>query len=392
MRRLIYILFYIVLLSHNIVYGFSIQSLKLNRDTNSQVVRTNTNSNSRGNKDTSIFAQQLKSEMSTFDKGLSPKFLDQLQTGSFFIFWYLISAYYNIYNKRALNYVFLPWTVATIQMGTGLLLFIPLWWLKIRSAPFKNLSEFGTIMNSFRSVAGYTTLSHIAGVIALGTGAVSFTQVVKAAEPVFTALISAIFTREFLPWQSYLSLVPVIVGVSIASVSELSFSSYCLMAGILSNVFAAARGVFGKLQMSGDKEAAVNVKDISPENYYSIVTIISFLMLVPVSLLFEGPQLLHALTHLSDTKIAVPFNNGMRNAFLSGVLFYLYNELSFRVLNKVSPVTHALANTFKRIVIILSSVLMFHNPLTANGKLGSALAIAGVFVYSLSQSYFGKKK
>ena len=121
-----------------------------------------------------------------------------------------------------------------------------------------------------------------------------------------------------MPWQSYLSLVPVIVGVSVASVSELSFSAYCLMAGILSNIFAAARGVFGKQQMSKNKDAAKKIKDISPENYYSIVTTISFLMLVPVSLLFEGKELVHALTHLADGKAAADFKNGMSNAFLSG--------------------------------------------------------------------------
>ena len=123
---------------------------------------------------------------------------------------------------------------------------------------------------------------------------------------------------QFLPWQSYLSLVPVIVGVSVASVSELSFSAYCLMAGIMSNIFAAARGVFGKQQMSKNKDAAKKIKDISPENYYSIVTTISFLMLVPVSLLFEGKELVHALTHLADGKAAADFKNGMSNAFLSG--------------------------------------------------------------------------
>ena len=115
---------------------------------------------------------------------------------------------------------------------------------------------------------------------------------------------------------------PVIVGVSVASVSELSFSAYCLMAGILSNIFAAARGVFGKQQMSKNKDAAKKVKDISPENYYSIVTTISFLMLMPVSLLFEGKELLHALTHLAGGKAAADFKSGMSNAFLSGSITF----------------------------------------------------------------------
>ena len=160
--------------------------------------------------------------------GLSPKLFDQLQTSSFFVLWYLISAYYNIYNKRALNYVYLPWLIATIQMGTGLLLFFPMWFLKIRPTPFADISEFLTIISELRNVAAYTTLSHIAGVIALGTGAVSFTQVVKAAEPVFTALIAAVFTRQvwysrtvviylllYLPTSTILLLVVVVVVIII---------------------------------------------------------------------------------------------------------------------------------------------------------------------------------
>jgi solute carrier family 35, member E1 len=73
-------------------------------------------------------------------------------------------------------------------------------------------------------------------------------------------------------------------------------------------------------------------------------------------------------------------------------MFYLYNEVSFRALNKVHPITHAVANTTKRVVIILSSVLMFRNPMTPTGILGSAMAVAGVFLYSLCQEYFKPKK
>jgi solute carrier family 35 protein E1 len=79
------------------------------------------------------------------------------------------------------------------------------------------------------------------------------------------------------------------------------------------------------------------------------------------------------------------------DAVISGILFYLYNELSFRVLNKVNPVTHAIANTIKRIVIILSSVLVFHNPINSKGQIGSALSIIGVFIYSICQSKFKNK-
>ena len=102
----------------------------------------------------------------------------------------------------------------------------------------------GETLKSLRSVGLYQALTHAAGVIALGAGAVSFTQVVKASEPAFTAAISAFFFSEYLPWQCYAALVPVMIGVSMASVTELTFSWFCLGAGMMANVFAAARGYF----------------------------------------------------------------------------------------------------------------------------------------------------
>jgi solute carrier family 35, member E1 len=47
---------------------------------------------------------------------------------------------------------------------------------------------------------------------------------------------------------------------------------------------------------------------------------------------------------------------------LSGFAFYLYNEVSFMALSKVSPVTHSVANTLKRIVIIVVSTIVFGAP------------------------------
>jgi solute carrier family 35 protein E1 len=69
-------------------------------------------------------------------------------------------------------------------MGLGLFIFLPLWILKIRSFPVDSVENFNKISYSLLPVAIYQSLTHASGVIALGAGAVSFTQVVKASEPV----------------------------------------------------------------------------------------------------------------------------------------------------------------------------------------------------------------
>ena len=48
--------------------------------------------------------------------------------------------------------------------------------------------------------------------------------------------------------------------------------------------------------------------------------------------------------------------------------------------------THAVANTVKRVAVIVISVLYFRDPLTKSGAAGSGIALAGVMVYSLSKA------
>ena len=45
-------------------------------------------------------------------------------------------------------------------------------------------------------------------------------------------------------------------------------------------------------------------------------------------------------------------------------LSYTYNEVAMLALNNVNPVTHAVANTIKRVVILLACVIFFKTPMT----------------------------
>ena len=76
-------------------------------------------------------------------------------------------------------------------------------------------------------------------------------------------------------------------------------------------------------------------------------------------------------------------------SILSGLFFYLYNEVAFVALGRVVPVTHAVANTLKRVVIIVASVIAFKTPITALGVIGSCIAIAGTLLYSLAKAKYG---
>ena len=77
------------------------------------------------------------------------------------------------------------------------------------------------------------------------------------------------------------------------------------------------------------------------------------------------------------------------NSLLAGAFYYLYNEVAFLALGRVNPVTHAIGNTVKRVVIIIASVIAFKTPISSLGIIGSAIAISGTLLYSLAKSKFG---
>mmetsp|Transcript_18025 Transcript_18025/g.23726 ORF Transcript_18025/g.23726 Transcript_18025/m.23726 type:complete len:227 (+) Transcript_18025:101-781(+) len=139
---------------------------------------------------------------------------EKLKVGGYFGLWYALNIGYNIYNKQVLNVLPLPWTVGTAQLAAGLLYILPVWASGLRKAPKVSLEN----IKNLSPIAAMHTAAHITAVLSLGAGAVSFTHIVKAGEPLFTSAAGAIIMKEIFPWQVYATLMPVIVGVGLASI------------------------------------------------------------------------------------------------------------------------------------------------------------------------------
>jgi solute carrier family 35, member E1 len=305
-----------------------------------------------------------------------------LQVGTYFALWYLFNIWYNIANKQALNVLDYPWTVAAIQMATGILYFVPLWISGLRKAPKLSMDDIKTLI----PIALCHTGVHVGAVIALGAGAVSFAHIVKASEPVVTCGLNYAFLGETLPTSVYLTLLPIIGGVAIASMKELSFTVLALAAAMLSNVSSSARGVLSKKTMSGKKIG----ENLDAQNLYAVLTAMATVILIPLMLAIEGVGMFKAFNKLvaagefTRKSLALLLASG-------GVSYYAYNEVAFLALGKVNPVTHAVGNTIKRVVIIVASVVAFKTPMSTGSIVGSSVAIAGTLLYSLAMNASKKK-
>lgn len=293
-----------------------------------------------------------------------------LKLGTYYFLLYFFTVIYNIANKRLLTSFPYPVSVATVQVLAGIPMFLPIWALK---AP-KNIWNIDRAR--YMNAATCHALGQVATVYALYAGSVSFTHVVKAAEPLFSAILSAIVMKSKLSIESYLSLVPIVVGVAVASVKEFSFSWVSLGAAMASNFFYQLRMVLSKQSLSESESTK-----LSAGNAFRVVTLLSFLLLLPLALLLEGNHLVKAVTSIlhSDNK-----GQFLQDLLISGASFYLYNEISFWILELVHPVSFAVGNTIKRVVLIGSAIVFFKAPIDPIGALGALVAIVGSFLYAVA--------
>merc|ERR1719238_427931 len=302
-----------------------------------------------------------------------------LKLGGLFFAWYFLNTAYNIGNKLVLTAFPMPWTAATWELFFGFPYVFLLWSTGLRKTPKLSLESIKLLAPSGVLLA----MTHVGGVISFGLGAISFTHVLKATEPVWSALLSAVLFRDFLPLPVYLSLVPIIAGVSLASLKELTFSWMSFVAGTASAVTSAAKAILSKKVLDGKPLG----ENLTPANMFAILSILGFISIVPVSLILEGPA---AAAAAWAAALAKGYTNGqlVRLLSISGFLYYIYNEVAFLALAEVAPVTHAVTNTVKRVVIILASILVFKTTITPLGALGSGITIVGALLYALAKQKY----
>jgi solute carrier family 35, member E1 len=243
-------------------------------------------------------------------QSISSTLLKSALFSGYMLLWYFFTVVYNISNKNALNAFPLPAVVSCLQLLIGLPIFLPFWALKM---PALNLSSLQTLSKH----AVLHALGILTSVMALEAGSVSFTHIVKSAEPVFAALFSKIFLQEVLSLPVYLSLLPIIGGVGMASMTDFTFSQRGFILAMLSNVFHQLRIVFTKQFMINPASSKAS---ITPSQIFQVLSLLSLAQLIPFALLFEGKKISSAWIALQGSSAASP-NIGALSSFLKHIPF-----------------------------------------------------------------------
>ncbi|XP_010923226.1 phosphoenolpyruvate/phosphate translocator 1, chloroplastic [Elaeis guineensis] len=291
-----------------------------------------------------------------------------LQLGALFGLWYLFNIYFNIYNKQVLKVFTFPITITTCQFAIGTVLVLFMWLTNLYKRPKISASQLVAIL----PLAMVHTLGNLFTNMSLGKVAVSFTHTIKAMEPFFSVLLSSLFLGELPTVWVLLSLVPIVGGVALASMTEASFNWAGFWSAMASNLTFQSRNVLSKKLMVKKEESLDNI------NLFSIITIMSFCLLAPVTLFVEGVKFTPSYVQSAGLNLKQIYLRSL----IAGLCFHAYQQVSYMILARVSPVTHSVGNCVKRVVVIVTSVLFFRTPVSFINSLGTGVALAGVFLYS----------
>lgn len=143
---------------------------------------------------------------------------------------------------------------------------------------------------------------------------------------------------------------------------------------MISNVGFVLRNIYSKKSLQ-------NFKQVNGLNLYGCISIVSFLYLFPVAIFVEGSKWVQGYHHAIEA-VGSKTSTLYIWVMVSGIFYHLYNQSSYEALDEISPLTFSVGNTMKRVVVIVSSILVFRNPVRPLNALGSAIAIFGTFLYS----------
>jgi drug/metabolite transporter (DMT)-like permease len=182
----------------------------------------------------------------------------------------------------------------------------------------------------------------------------------------------------------------VVAGVAMSAMTEFDFNMLGFLAATTS---AFAMSVANTVQKSFMRKAkpSVNIPLISPEEpgqphassfdqneLFFLTNFFSVCMMLPFWWHIDGWRMMSNLDWETLYVSIMVFGNTVPNV--------TQHFSSLAILNLLSPVSHSLANSCKRVIVIALSVIYFRNPVSLLNFMGMACALGGVFFYQQSLS------
>ncbi|KAF8462474.1 triose-phosphate transporter family-domain-containing protein [Gautieria morchelliformis] len=304
-------------------------------------------------------------------------------------FWLLLYFLFNLaltlYNKLVLVRFPFPYTLTALHAFAGTLgSYIAMelhYFTPVRLSPRESalLAAFSLLY----------TINIAVSNISLSLVTVPFHQVVRAATPLFVILLSPLLLPRPLSRLSLLALLPVTLGVALATYGDYYFTLPGLLLTLLGTVLAALKTIATNALQSSPH--APTKPPLLPRILPALLT--RPLKLHPLDLLLRMSPLafiqcvLYAHTSGELARVrafgALEMSPSRAAALaVNAAMAFGLNVVSFTANSKVGPLSITVAANIKQVLTILLSVTLFNLTITPLNAAGIALTLLGGAAYA----------
>ncbi|KIW18296.1 hypothetical protein PV08_02584 [Exophiala spinifera] len=316
------------------------------------------------------------------------------------IVWYMTSALTNTSSKSILNAFPKPATLTIVQFAS-----VSFWCLVLTglSSTFPSLKRsVPALRNGLRKpswevlatafpLSIFQLLGHLLSSYATSKIPVSLVHTIKGLSPLFTVLAYRIVFRIRYKRATYLSLVPLTLGVMMACSTDFSSNFWGISAALVAALVFVSQNIFSKKLFTEASRAEADGQTHLPRkldklNLLCYCSVGAFLLSAPVWIYTEGFELIEELWKdgfigLSTKRNALDHGGLMLEFIFNGVSHFFQNIMAFVLLSMLSPVSYSVASLIKRVWVIVLAVVWFRSSTTSMQAVGILLTCVGLYLY-----------
>ncbi|EJF64086.1 TPT-domain-containing protein [Dichomitus squalens LYAD-421 SS1] len=299
--------------------------------------------------------------------------------------WYTTSALSSNTGKSIMTTFRYPVTLTFIQFG-----FVALYCLLFMSPVVRfshlRMPNKAIFRNTF-PMGVFQVGGHIFSSMAISRIHVSTVHTIKALSPLFTVAAYALLFGVSYSTKTYISLLPLTLGVMLACSMEMDRSSavgvLCAFGSAI--IFVTQNIYFKKIVPSNGGQSSHKLDKLNLLFYSSSM---AFLLMIPIWMYYDLPVFLSAdETHvMHPTHGHATPHSVIYYLIANGTVHFAQNIIAFIILSSTSPVTYSIASLIKRVAVICIAIVWFSQSVHPVQAVGIAMTFGGLYMYNNAKS------
>jgi solute carrier family 35 protein E1 len=241
-------------------------------------------------------------------------------------------------------------------------------------------------------LAAFQIGGHLLSSTATSKIPVSLVHTIKGLSPLFTVLAYRVIFDIRYPVATYISLIPLTLGVMLACSAEFKGHLFGIIYAFLAAIIFVTQNIFSKRlfnEAAAAEASGIQSRKLDKLNLLCYSSGLAFLITAPIWFWSEGIALLQDFFHDGSLDLAEgaphapAFDHGRLalEFVFNGTFHFGQNIIAFVLLSMVSPVTYSVASLIKRVFVVVIAIIWFQNPTTKVQGLGIALTFFGLYLY-----------